>query len=131
MPNLSPGFARKILAEIGEPRPRLAERLREWLRVRPLPITVGAVVAAGLVVVVIGFFPQILSDSALRRERRSITTAGLPSPKPTVTPRDIVPRPGAKPTAEKVKPSPKTGKRPVGRVTKALRPPAIGRSSRS
>ncbi len=125
-PEVSPGFAQKILAEIGGPRPRLADRLRAWLPVRPLPLTVGAVVAAGLVVVVLGVFPQILSDSALRRERRAVTTAGLPSPPPSTTPRDIVPRPAAKPAAEKVKPAPKTGRRLAGRVTRAPRRPALG-----
>ncbi|MBU0516907.1 MAG: hypothetical protein KJ621_19300, partial [Proteobacteria bacterium] len=109
----------KILARIKETRPRPADRLRQWLSLRPLPMAVGAVVAAGLVVAVIGFFPQILSDPALRRASKVATPAGPPPPKPTITRRADVSRTGAKPADDKVKPSPETGKTRGVRVAKA------------
>jgi hypothetical protein len=73
-PRLSPGFSQEVLARLDSPRPGLASRLSQWFAWRPWPMVAGALVAAGLVVAVIGFFPGILSDPALRREGRMSST---------------------------------------------------------
>jgi hypothetical protein len=69
-PRLSPAFTGDVLARLGTPRPGPAARLLGWFRFRPLPLAAGALVAAGLVVAVIGFFPQILSQVSPRYERK-------------------------------------------------------------
>ncbi len=145
-PSLSPAFRNEVLARLEVPRPGLAARFGGWFRFRPLPLVAGALVAAGLVVAVIGFFPQIMSELAPRRERLMVRTdRAARAPRPAITgqpkrakPEDIVrprPQPAVKvappspppppPPAPRARPAP--SRAPAGTAAKRVAPPARAR----